>query len=333
MKKALVTAILILCLSPAANAEYADQVRQQVKDTEAAFPEPNDAYFHDMGIIARKADDAELFPLLVEILRRNLFQKSEEYAKSRFEKAVEVMESNPKDAEAIINDLLKFKEQYVPSEEFLGTADGKALAADMVRMRSEALRKLGGAKASQANLIQGFQAYRKTAMFYLRTAPETADLQALSRRLGCHTGWARQLRYSQEQEFKTDYEKGSLVEVMELTLQTPATDYSNAVWRGTWTVKYKGRDGIGQAVSQATLTFKGGAYEADLLIEGARLSSTGRFNFPNALSGERRVMLIEGTKIQPELEVSGTLVPLTGCEPEAEGPAKVENKNGRVLAS
>lgn len=326
--------VLFFAVPPVASADYADELKSQIKDTESQYAakiEP--AYFHDMGIIAHKADDAGLYDLLTDIIKQDLFKKMDASLQDDADDINKLMERDPYTASRMIEQLFKFQVYYEPSKEFLKTGAGQAMEGEEVKLRSEALARFKG-KTAEAGLIKGLQAYHRAGLFMTRKKNQDDDLAQLSKKLGCTVGWAHKLRYRYEQEFKTDYEKGTLVEEAELTLQTPADEYVKAEWRGPWLYKYKGRDGEAQGTSEAVLKIRRGAYEGELVITASKLSSTGRFNFPANLSGEQRQVEIHGTGLQPEVKISETVIPLTGCEDlSAPKPAAVENKNGRVLLS
>ncbi len=324
----------VMVFAGSAKAEYAEQLRKQIDETQKRFPKgPEPAYFHDMGIIARKADDAESYDLVMEIVQTYLFGEMDKFVDSNLKKAVAQTEADPYLAGSYISGLLDFEKYYEPSGEFLNSSAGQAAAANLVRVRQEAFEKISKPKVSVADLAAGFKAYKKTGLFSVKGNAEETDLRKLHEKLDCGVSWARKVNIRLQQEFKTDYEGGIMRQNAELTLQSVASDFTKAEWRGPWIFDFQGRDGVGKGTSTAILKVTRGAYDGDLSISTSQLSSTGRFNFPNGLTGERRVVSIVGNKLLPEVEIDYKKVSLTGCEPEAEEKPAVENKNGRVLGA
>ncbi len=335
MKRAAALVLLFLFSFPVfARAEYVDRLRQQARETGARFTDNTElVYFRDIGVVIGKADGAELYDLLMEI-SREANKKMDMYIEARFKKIEDLLERDPFSAGPVFQEILKFEKYYEPSKDFLSTAPGKAMAAEIARLRQESITRLAKDMVVTENLIKGFQAYRKTGFFMTGTPQEEKDLQDLSARLSCGLSWARKISYKSSQNFKSEYEKGSLVETAELTLQTPGTDLLKAEWRGPWTVSFKGRDGMATAASEATLKVQRGSYTGDLVITPAKLSSTGRFNFPISLAGEQRTVTVQGGGIQPKVKISEEIMPLSGCASGAFAEApEVKNKNGKVLLS
>lgn len=321
-----------LAVSSTARAEYSDQLKAQVKETEARYAPGSEAgYFRDMGIIARKADDSQLYDLLTEILNNSLFVKMDEYVKSQLKNIDAQLEMDPYPASSKIEALANTQRYYEPSADFLETSAGKSLAGEMARQRQDALMLLKTNPSADV-LAKGFSAYQKTGLFSVKKNQEETDLNNLHKQLGCTIGWKKKLVYRYERHFKTEYEEGTVIEEGELTLQTPASEYAAAEWRGPWLYRYKGRDGEGLGTAEAVIKVTRGQYETEILIGAPRLSSTGRFNFPITLNAVKRLVNIKPPRLLPKAEFEEVTVPLTGCSDD--GPkisAKVENKNGRVL--
>ncbi len=76
---------IFLGVLPAARAAYEDELRDQIKKVETDYLRtPQMTYFRDMGIIARKADEAELGGLASEIIRVKLLKTMDDYVRSEF---------------------------------------------------------------------------------------------------------------------------------------------------------------------------------------------------------------------------------------------------------
>lgn len=313
MKKLFFAALIVAVFAPSAAADYAGEIRDQIKETGNKFIagiEP--AYFRDMGIIARKADDAGLYDLTSEIVKSYLFERMEKYLEAQIEAVNNEAGRDPYEASRRIGPLLKYERYYEPSQEFLSSSAGQGFSAGMARQRQEALEFLKLSGAQEAVLL-GLQAMHKTGLFATRRQEEDREMEKLMGLLSCTLGWKKNFSYKYEQEFKTDYEKGTLTEDAEFTLETVSDDYLSAKWSGPWNYRYTGRDGEGQGATRATLKYRRGDYSAELFIEGAKLSSAGRFNFPANLSGEKRVVEVTGTGLKPQANFIGQAMPLTGC--------------------
>lgn len=317
---------------PAARGEYADQLKAQVKQIESEYaPGAESAYFRNMGIIARKADDSQNYELLALIIKNSLFAKMEFYINEQLKTINELLETDPFAAGKKITALLNTQRYYEPSADYLETSDGKSFAGELARQRQEGAQLL---KKNQSVdiVVKGLYAYQKTGLFSIKGKQQETDLNELHKQIGCALGWRKKLSLKTKQKFRTDYESGTVEESMELTLQTPASDYASAEWRGSWIYTYKGRDGEGQGVSEAILKLQRGQYETEILITAARLSSSGRFNFPVNLSPVKRLVSVKPPHLLPRAELFEQTFSLTGGEDEGAGlPAKVQSKTGRVL--
>ena len=322
-------AALIACGN--VRAEYVDQLKTQVKEIEARYTQGSETgYFRDMGIVARKADDSQNYNLLAEILNSSLFEKMESYVKSQMKEIDAQIEKDPYKASSSIEGLVKTQIVYEPSADFLETAEGKGFVGDMARQRQDSLVALKK-NPSVESFIKALAAYQKTGLFSIRNAKTEEDLNNLRKQLGCTVGWKKKISFKNEQIFKTDYEGGTVTEDVNLTLQGGAGNYAAAEWHGPWIYRYKGRDGEGLGTSEAILKVQRGQYETELIITAARLSSTGRFNFPVTLNDVRRLVNIEPPRLFPKAELDDLEFSLTGCDDEGPKIKKVENKNGKVL--
>ena len=110
-----------------------------------------------------------------------------------------------------------------------------------------------------------------------------------------------------------------LIEDAEFRLETSRRDLNEARWSGTWTYRFKGREGSGEGVSQTHFQYKKGDETSELAISTSRLSSAGRMNFPISVSGEKRTMEIAGSHLHPVAVLSGIPIALTGCREEENG--------------
>lgn len=321
-----------LMISSSARGEYADQLKAQVRQTESEYASGAEAvYFRNMGIIARKADDSQNYELLAQIITGSLFGKMEFYINEQIKIINELLETDSFAAGKKIAELLNTQRYYEPSADYLETSGGKSFAAELARQRQESLVLLKK-NPSAETVVKSLNAYHKSGLFSVKGKTQETDLNNLHREIGCTLGWRKKLSLKRTQKFRTDYESGSVTETMELTLQTPASDFAAAEWRGSWIYTYKGRDGEGQGVSDAILKFQRGQYETEILITAARLSSSGRFNFPVTLSPVKRLVNIKLPHLLPRAELFEETFLLTGCSDESsKEPAKVLNKTGRVL--
>lgn len=334
MKKIFLCAFFILGIfrfTPA-QAEYVDQLRAQVKEAESAYlHSAAPVYFRNMGIIARKADDAQQYELLAEIISQSLFGKMDAYITQELKQIEEMLELDALSASSKIAALLKTERYYEPSADYLETLEGKSYTAELARLRQETAALLGKNLTSE-NLAKAIGAYQKSGLFFVKGKQPEDDLNALHRKIGCTVGWKSKISFSAQQKFKTDYERGIVTEKAELTLRTPASDYAAAEWRGPWIYGYTGQEGTGQGDSEAILKVLRGQHETEILITAARLSSTGRFNFPVTLTNTKRLVTLTTPLLLPKAEMYDETFALTGCEDEvSKTPAKTETKTGRVL--
>lgn len=302
-----------LGLASAAWAAYEDELRDQIKKIETDYKRvPEMTYFRDMGIIARKSDEAELSELTSEIVRLNLLKVMDEHVRSELKKIHEIYPEEPVASSRKLQDLSRYERFYEPTEEFLSTAYGQSLATDLLQFRENSI---GAFKRSCSDfaILTGIQALRKTGLFVTKSASEITQLREIQQQLTCCLGWKPEIHYSREEPFETEYEQGVLIEEGTLKLRSSRTDYSRAEWVGEWIYRYSGREGRGEGVSQGILNYHSGEDQATLTISPSRVSSTGRMNFPTALSGEKRTVTIDGLTYNPQAVLFSESFPLKGC--------------------
>ena len=298
-------------------ADYGEELRSQIKEIESRYAQKFTIdYFRDMGIIARKADEAELADLTTEIVRSLLLKHMDEYVKIEI-KNINVNYTQDRFlAGNQLGELNRFERFYEPTEEFLSTANGQVIEAELVRFRQNALDLLQKSCAEES-ILAGIQAVRKTGLFTTKHAAEITMMQEITNALDCCLAWKPEIQYQNEQAFENDYEKGTLAQEARLTLQSDRKNYSEANWTGEWIYRFKGREGSGEGVSQATLRYHKGEETASLVISASRVTSAGRMNFPVSLAGEDRTVTIEGNPIYPNaIFVGNVSLPLSGCRME-----------------
>ena len=140
-------------------------------------------------------------------------------------------------------------------------------------------------------------------------------MQEIIRGLECCLAFKKKINYRHEEPFESEYEVGTLTEEGHLVLQTSGQDYSDARWVGEWIYKFKGKEGTGEGVSQATMTYHKGEKSAELVVSASHVSSAGRMNFPMALAGSKKDVTIEGEPMDPQASFfsKSDSIPLTGC--------------------
>ncbi len=296
-------------------ADYAEQLNGQILDIEShAGKMIGPEYFHDMGIVARKADDSGLADLTLQIVREKLLAPMDEYVKSEAAEINRLYETDPLAASRRLKELNSFERYYEPSENFLKTAAGQTLAAELSLKRRNAQGFIATA-CSESALVQALQIMKKTGLFQTRQAEEINSMREITRLLDCCLAWKPKINYRSEKLFENDYEQGTSAEEAHLLLQTNARDYNEASWTGEWTYHFTGRKGKGEGRSTAVLKYKRGSETADLVISASRLSSVGRINFPVTLEGEPRTLNVEANGIFPKAYFSADQeVPMAGCQ-------------------
>ncbi len=70
---------LMLVWPAASRADYSEEIKAQIKEIEARSQVLKLEYFHDMAIVAHKADDAELNDLARDIIRSLLLKRMDDY--------------------------------------------------------------------------------------------------------------------------------------------------------------------------------------------------------------------------------------------------------------
>lgn len=295
-------------------ADYAQELRDQIADVQKhAANSPNLVYFHDMGIVARKADDAELNDLATEITGTLLLKKMETYVDSEIERINQLYVTDPVAASHGLVELNHFERYYQPTAGYLNTTGGQSFAAELARIRKDVIAQLKEGCLDD-NVRAGLVALKKTGLFITEKPEEILSMRDLPPLLDCCLGWKKKIHYENEKEFETDYEKGTLTEEAHLVLQSNPKDLSEAYWTGEWLYHFKGRQGTGEGVSQARFRYRRGEETADLVITNAKVTAAGRMNMPTPVAGDHRTVDVEGKPLHPAaVFVAGAAAFLTGC--------------------
>lgn len=305
---------LVIAAAVSQNAgasDYAEDLRRQADKVRETYASGRAEYFHDLSVIARKADDAGENQVAAEILR-DLFQASENWAQEQVNQINEQFLADAFHGARRLPDLTRFDRKFQPTDNFLKAAQGQALNTDLIQYRVNALESLQRSCETK-NLVQGIAAVRKTGFFVTGSPAETQILRSLTENLECCFSWKPEISFSRQQEFETLYESGIFTEEARLRLESSRSDLSEARWSGDWIYRYEGREGRGEGVSQGILIYRKGEDAASLSISASRVSSTGRMNFPNPLSGEKRTLETEGSPLDLSLNFFEESVPVTGC--------------------
>lgn len=308
--------IVLFFLSPlGVHADYASDLREQIQQIQSrSGGKLGFDYFHDMGIMARKADEAELTDLTTETIKSLLLKKMDDYVQAEVKALNELYVTDRYTASRRLQELNQFKRFYQPTEDYLGTTGGQAIHSDMIRFRADALEAFKK-PCSNENIISGLQAVLKAGLFITKTPEEIKALQALPPKIECCLAFAPELYFGDTQDFKSTYEQGKLTVEARLKLQSSRRDYSDAKWVGDWIQRFDGRDGTGEATAQAILKYTKGRDTADLLILASRVTSVGRINFPVSLVGETRTLEVQGKPVAPRvLFTGGKTALMTGCK-------------------
>ncbi|MSR77231.1 MAG: hypothetical protein EXS63_03245 [Candidatus Omnitrophica bacterium] len=308
----LVAAAFFLSLN--AYAEYEQEIQSQVdKMMGRAKSNFSEVYFHDMGIIARKADLAELNEMTAKIVRTYLFEKMSQYIQQKIKDINETYLSDPAQATSQFLELVKFQKYFQPTEAFLQTAEGRAIEAELEQARKHALEDLKRGD-SKESLMTALEAVRKTGFFMTNSGNEYSSMRELTQELECSFGWKSKINYHYSHKFETDYDAGTIDEEAHLNLESSGKELSEAKWSGEWIYHMKGRDGTVEAVSHATLTHRKGQDIAELVITSAKVSSIGRMNMPMPVSGDMRTFEVKGEPFHPWVALTGMItVELVGC--------------------
>jgi len=295
-------------------ADYEQDLRDQISEIKKRHRvEMDRTYFRDMGIVASKADDAELNLLATEIVSSLLFRASDQYVQEEIDLINRLYPRDGYKASNRMVELNRFERLYQPTEEFLSTTGGQTFSAELVQLRSQVLDFLGGS-CSEYMTVLGLQALRKTGLFVTNRSKEIAQMRELTQELNCCLAWKSKIHYYHAQEFRTDYEEGIMIEEAWLKLRSSPRDYSQAKWEGEWIYRFEGREGKGLGKSNATLQYRKGKDMADLVISSAKLTSAGRINLPITPAGDHRFVAVEGSYAFPAALFSNQVViQLTGC--------------------
>ena len=207
----------------------------------------------------------------------------------------------------------RYQKYYQPTDEYLRTTGGQAFSSELARLRQNALDRLKEG-CSESAIREGLKAVRKTGLFVTDTPQEISTVREIEDRLDCCLFWHPEIRYREEQAFKSEYEEGVLIQEAHFSLQTNRRDDKEALWAGEWIFRFKGREGTAEGVSPAKLRYRRGEETASLTIGTSRVTSVGRINMPIPLSGDFRTVEVQGNPIRPEAVFSEKqAVPLMGC--------------------
>lgn len=312
------TAISFLTFFLAANLLFADfeqEIRSQVQALVAQYSAValDALYFKQMGILARKADDIESNELLTEIVKTHLFQKMDQFVEVELEGIHTLYLADAVLASKKYTDLATYDKVFQPTQEFLNTTPGQALAAELVRYRGNALQTAQRTCQDFA-LRELIQVYRKTGHFETNRSEEIASVREMKAMLDCCMNWRSEILYQFQRGFFNDYEAGVIRETGVLRLQSDRRDKNHARWAGDWIYQFDGREGNAEGKSQAILTYDKGQETATLTITHARVVSEGRINFPLSPAGELRTLEVEGKNYVPEVLFNKEqMIAVTGC--------------------
>lgn len=297
----------------AATGDYIQDLKSQLASLDKKYSKKEAEYFRDMGILARKADEAGSAELTSEIVLTQLLPQMKQYILDSLEEIKSDFSKNKMSSLRKLTALGALDRYYQPTGNFLETAGGQAITTDLIQRRERALAGLTKG-CSEVSIEQGMEAIKMTGLYQTNSLPEIDSLRKLIDGVSCCLGWKSELRFTRSNEFENDYEKGTMSEEGNLRLESNRNDLSEARWTGEWIYKFTGREGKGEGVSQATLIYHRGDESAVLAITPSRVTSTGRMNFPNALSGEKRTFAVEGSILSPVLDSLGQPIDVTGCK-------------------
>lgn len=299
-----------------AHAEYTDEVKSQIQDLQNRYQnKPLDlVYFHDMGIIAKKADSAEINSLTVEIVRTHLLKKMDEFVGEQL-KNINLLYHNGNGSEAskLLRGLLEYKNYYQPSEDFLMTGGAKAIRSEHNLFREIAVKSMEEEDSLEA-ITRGIRAVQQSGLFVTNAGSQFSDMRKLIEKTECSVGWKPTLNYRNEEDFQTDYDAGQVIQEGHLKLQSSGRDLSEAKWVGVWIYHMKGREGALEGTAQATLKFKRGEDMAALNIADSKLNSAGRMNMPMPASSIQKTVEVVSNPISPVAVFDGNIkISLVGC--------------------
>ncbi len=297
-------------------ADFTEELQDQIRSLKARYTsiQLDETYFHDMGIIAHKADNAELMDLASEIIRSHLFPKMDEYVKTEWDEINRIYETDSIQATERLKKLIEFRNDLQPTEPFLQTGQGQTIASELMQSRGKLLEAMKQECSGETSL-EAIKTFRKTGLFVTNTPQEQRDMRTFTEALSCCLSWKQTIHYKNTKKFETDYEAGTMEEEARLKLESSGADWHEAKWAGEWTYRFQGREGMARAISQANMRFVRGADYADLTISSARVDSAGRMNMPIPLAGEYRNVEVSGERTIPQGAFSALLqIPLTGCQ-------------------
>lgn len=305
---------LIAVIPQSAFADYAQEIRNHIDLVENRYRSSMTlAYFTDMGVIARKSDEATEDDLTAEIIGTLLFKRMDDFIEGQMAQAELLFETEGYEAVKIISSLNAFDKFYQPTDEYKLTARGQAFASELIRIRQNALDDLKE-ECSLDSILAGIRALRKTGLYLTNTSEEITSLRELTNNLNCCLSWKPKIHYYEEMQFETDYDEGVIIQDGSLKLKSSPRNFAEASWVGEWIYKFKGREGIGEGTSTVQLDFKRGSDYAKLKIGGSKLRSSGRINLPVMTAGEERQLEPADGRIFPELYFSEFVrLPVMGC--------------------
>jgi len=103
-------------LTPLVFAEYEQEIRDQTQDVLSRYPggHLDHDYFHDMGIIARKADEAGLNTQTSEIVGSLLYKRMDHHVEKQLEQISRDYEMKRPEASTQLQDLIRYRLYYQP---------------------------------------------------------------------------------------------------------------------------------------------------------------------------------------------------------------------------
>lgn len=295
-------------------ADYEQELEDQIEEVKKQYPEVFSVpYFHDMGIIARKADEAELNLLVTKIVKSLLLDRMENDIREELEWVKRSYRTNAHEATRRLQELSKFQPFYQPTDEYLSTTGGQELSGSLSRLRSNTLSMLEKS-CSEYSIRHGIQALRKTGLFRTNHSEEIVDLREITKRLDCCMYWKPRIQFVMRTPFESDYEEGVIIEEVDLKLRSSRRNMTDAHWVGQWIYRFEGREGKAEGVSHANLRYRKGEDIADLVISASRVTSVGRINLPVSLSGDHRSIEMEGENFFPFANFGrDAVIALQGC--------------------
>jgi len=320
MKRKIVLFVFAVCslvflFKPAVlRADYEQEIRNQIKQVERRYPGDFDSdYFHDMGILTRKADEAGLNSLTTEMIGSLLFERMDQYVETQLDLIDRFFKSDPVEASRMLMDLNRQDRYYEPTDEYLSTTGGQALSSELAAERQRSTDELNE-RCSFSGIRKAIQSLRKTGLMVTTRIEEIKNSRALIDGLECCLNWKSKIDYTYETPFENDYDEGMMIEEGHLKIKSTPRDYKRAEWVGEWIYRFIGREGEAEAVSRATLVIDKTGQPAELMISAGRVNSVGRINFPINVSGDFRYLEVGGHSIFPAAVMPGQKsIALAGC--------------------